>query len=297
VPTTDLTPREAEVLQLVVEDLSNEEIADRLGISRRTAETHVRTLFKKTGATRRRQLAMLTAADRAETPTPAPAAERRLALYADTVRRLADRHLALFEEQVELTFFVGDVDDQDHVLERRLTRPKEYLVYRILRPIVADPELAPLLDPDELQLDCLVPGQDVQADASSVLDDEGLPQTVVLFQPGLRDETEWLLRYRSPGLWEPLRRTGRDTLTWATGTADRRHRPTLTELTVHVVFPAGWRDPGLAEQNGQGVVRAEPLPGDRVRLTWVQGGTDDPPIMAAYDWVLRGTSDRPAGPV
>ena len=291
--TTELTPRETEVLELVVDNLSNEEIAGRLGISRRTAETHVRTLFKKTGATRRRQLAGMVAGAPAE---PEPAADRRLALYADAFARLADRHLALVEERVELTFSVGGTDGQDHVVERRWTRPKQYLVYRILRPIVADPDpAAEPLDPDELLIDCAVPGEDVQAEVCSVLDAEGLPQTVVLFQPGLRTETEWLLRYHSPGLWEPLRRTGRDTLTWATGTADRRHRPTLTELTVHVLFPAGWRDPGLVEQNGSGVIESERLAGGRTRITWHHGGPDEPPITAAYDWVLRGTQEGPAG--
>lgn len=222
------------------------------------------------------------------------ARERPPLLYADAFARLADRHLALVEERVELTFSVGGADGRDHVLERRWTRPKHYLVYRILRPIVADPgSAAEPLDPDELVIDCSVPGADVRTEVCSVLDAEGLPQTVVLFQPGLSGETEWLLRYRSPSLWEPLRRTGRDTLTWATGTADRRNRPTLTELTVHVVFPASWRDPGLVEQSGYGVVTSELLAGGRTRVTWHHGGSEDPPITAAYDWVLRGTG--PAG--
>ena len=284
--TTELTPRESEVLDLVVEGLSNDEVADRLGISRRTAETHVRTLFKKTGATRRGQLSRLAAADGAPPPA-APLADYRLALYAEAFDRLADRHLALIQERVELTFWVGDGDEQDHVLERRWTVPKQYLVYRILRPVVADTGA----DPEELQPTCEVRQEDVQADVLSVLDGAGLPTVLVLFQPGLRAETEWSLRYRSPGLWEPLRRTGADTLTFATATADRRHRPTLTELTVHVVFPPAWRDPGLVEQNGQGTVRAEGLPGGATRVTWHQGGPDEPPITAAYDWVLRGRRD------
>lgn len=292
-PTTELTARESEVLELVVDGLSNDEVADRLGISRRTAETHVRTLFRKTGATRRGQLARM-AAGKGGPDDSGTLGDRRLGLYADAFDQLADRHLALIQEQVELTFWVGDEDGHDHVLERRRTAPKQYLVYRILRPIVADHESADgWADPDELQADCEVHGEDVQVDVCSVLDGAGLPQTLVLFQPGLRTETEWLLRYRSPGLWAPLRRTGADTLTWATATADRRHRPTLTELTVHVLFPESWRDPELIEQSGHGAVRSDRLPGGRTRVSWHQGGPDEPPIPAAYDWVLRG---GPAGP-
>ena len=42
-----LTARQAEVLQLLGEDLSNIEIADRLFISPRTAENHVSAVFDK----------------------------------------------------------------------------------------------------------------------------------------------------------------------------------------------------------------------------------------------------------
>ena len=44
-----LTPREREVLRLAAEGLSNAKIADRLGISRRTAETHRANLLGKLG--------------------------------------------------------------------------------------------------------------------------------------------------------------------------------------------------------------------------------------------------------
>jgi len=45
-----LTPREAEVLQLVAQGLSNAEIAARLVISQATAKTHVANILAKTGA-------------------------------------------------------------------------------------------------------------------------------------------------------------------------------------------------------------------------------------------------------
>src|SRR5262245_45513710 len=59
VARTQLTDREDEVLNLVIEGLSNDEIAGRLAISRRTVEAHMRTLLRKTGATRRGQLVAL----------------------------------------------------------------------------------------------------------------------------------------------------------------------------------------------------------------------------------------------
>jgi DNA-binding NarL/FixJ family response regulator len=43
----ELTQREAEVLELVSEGLSNRAVAERLGMSTRTAQKHVENLFKK----------------------------------------------------------------------------------------------------------------------------------------------------------------------------------------------------------------------------------------------------------
>lgn len=42
-----LTPRELEVLQLLTEGLTNQEIGDRLGLSARTIKTHVQNLLSK----------------------------------------------------------------------------------------------------------------------------------------------------------------------------------------------------------------------------------------------------------
>ncbi|MFP5406310.1 MAG: helix-turn-helix transcriptional regulator [Gammaproteobacteria bacterium] len=54
-----LTPREREVAQLVVQGLSNHAIADRLVISERTVESHVRNVLGKTGANSRIDLVRL----------------------------------------------------------------------------------------------------------------------------------------------------------------------------------------------------------------------------------------------
>lgn len=46
---SELTHREIEILKLVCEELNSQEIADRLFISKHTAETHRRNLLSKTG--------------------------------------------------------------------------------------------------------------------------------------------------------------------------------------------------------------------------------------------------------
>jgi DNA-binding NarL/FixJ family response regulator len=54
-----LTDREREVLALVAQGLSNEEIAERLVLSRATARTHVSRVLAKVGARDRTQLVVL----------------------------------------------------------------------------------------------------------------------------------------------------------------------------------------------------------------------------------------------
>lgn len=52
-PGTDLTPRELEVLDLIVEGLNNPAIADSLSISRSTARAHVSQILSKLGVSNR----------------------------------------------------------------------------------------------------------------------------------------------------------------------------------------------------------------------------------------------------
>ena len=53
-----LTPREWEVLALLREALSNQQIAERLGITERTARFHVSEILTKLGLARREQAAL-----------------------------------------------------------------------------------------------------------------------------------------------------------------------------------------------------------------------------------------------
>lgn len=49
-PGNDLTPRESEVLELMAEGATNDEVADRLFISRNTVRNHVQNILTKLGA-------------------------------------------------------------------------------------------------------------------------------------------------------------------------------------------------------------------------------------------------------
>jgi DNA-binding CsgD family transcriptional regulator len=300
-----LTEREDEVLHLAINGLSNEEIAARLQVSRRTVEAHMRTLFRKTGVTRRAQLAARYQAGglRAEPASPPdhyraddPAypfsqqrrdlenCQRQLRSYATAIRGLVDRQFPLFEERVELTLVVGEQDGHDLVIERRWTTPRPYLVYRILAPIITEPDGSPL-EPEDLGLLCRVNGQDTQVDIHPVRDVNGRLLMMILFQPGLRTDTEWELTYRSPRLWSPLRSSGQDSLTWATATLDQRLPAKPNELTVKLVFPASWSGERLTEENDLGTIRLDRLPTAQTQLTWHHNA----PTAGAYRWSLHAS--------
>jgi NarL family two-component system response regulator LiaR len=57
--SNDLTPRERDVLRLVVEGLANKQIAQRLGIGEKTIKTHISRVLAKLGVTDRTQAAVL----------------------------------------------------------------------------------------------------------------------------------------------------------------------------------------------------------------------------------------------
>jgi DNA-binding CsgD family transcriptional regulator len=306
VPRIQLTRRQEDVLRLAAGGASNSEIAARLKISPRTVEAHMSNLYHKTGVKGRAQLCALyragglsaELAGHAQGPnlgdgqslTPAPQRLdvfdpwRELRRYAAAVRGLVDRQHPLFEERVEITLLVGEQDGQDSVVEKRWTRPRPYLVYRILGPIIAMPE-GVAVEPEDLRLVCNLNGQDTQVGILPVRDADGRLLTMILFQPGLSTETEWVLTYRSPKLWSPLRDTGRDSLTWATATLDQRHPATLTDLTVKVVFPPSWTGENLAERSGLGTIRRDRLATGQTQLTWHH----DSPHAGAYHWLLLGS--------
>jgi DNA-binding NarL/FixJ family response regulator len=52
-PERDLSERELEIIELVAQGLTNQEIAGSLTISKRTVDNHVSNIFTKTGAKNR----------------------------------------------------------------------------------------------------------------------------------------------------------------------------------------------------------------------------------------------------
>jgi DNA-binding CsgD family transcriptional regulator len=259
VAPTHLTARETEIRDLAAERLTNEEIAARLGLSKRTVEAHLRMVYRKTGVSGRGDLDA--GVPREATPVArgrVQELERRLAMrerqlqsYEDAMRRIIDRQFPLYDEKVEITVKVGSNRLEDVVTEKHWTDPNPYLVYRVVRPITAAG--AQLEDPVEtLAITCEVDRADVGVAVQAVADVNNRPRALILFQPGLDRSAEWTLRYRTPGLWDPLRRDGVDELTWAAGTLDRRYADGINDLRVRFQFPAAAEDVEVSERRGAG---------------------------------------------
>jgi NarL family two-component system response regulator LiaR len=70
VPSAPLSTRETEILTLIVQGLSNQEIADRSYLSINSVKTYVRTAYKKMGVTRRSQAVVWAMQHGFEPPPP-----------------------------------------------------------------------------------------------------------------------------------------------------------------------------------------------------------------------------------
>lgn len=292
---TQLTDREQQIRTLVVDGLTNEDIAVRLKISRKTVESHLRMLFRKLGVSRREQVSL-----QDFVPVPDPHAfgatsvtrlrelEEQLRSYETAILRITDRQTPLFSERVEITVTIGDTAAEDAVVERRWTTPKPYLIYRVTRPILPPPPTT--LTSDDLSVACEVVGQDVGVAVQDILDRKRRHRLLVTFQPGLEKETEWVLRYRVPGMMDPLRDAGEDKISWRSGVSDRDESTStsITALTVRFVLPRDTTSMDVVERRGLGVAEDEHLADGRRVVVW----RDLQPGGARYEWTLKHTREQ-----
>jgi DNA-binding CsgD family transcriptional regulator len=284
VPPTQLTAREIEIRDLAAGGKTNEEIAAQLGLSRRTVEAHLRMVYRKTGMSRRAEL-MAPPDGGGPVRGRVQELERQLAMragqlesYEAAMKRIIDRQFPLYDEKLEITIKIGSSPLEDVVTEKHWTDPNPYLVYRVIRPITA---FGPPSDDvvESLAITCEVDRADVGVAVQAIADVNNRPRALVLFQPGLDRPAEWTLRYRTPGIWDPLRRGGVDRLTWAAGTLDKRYNDGINELRVHFEFPPDAEDVMVSERRGAGQIERR-SPTDFVYVDASRTG-------GLHEWQLR----------
>ena len=281
-PPTQLTAREVQIRDLAAAGKTNEEIAAHLGLSRRTVEAHLRMVYRKTGHSRRRDLnapARSSGSGRVqELEQRLTMRERQLQSYEAAMERIIDRQFPLYDEKLEITIKIGSTPLEDVVTEKHWTDPNPYLVYRVLRPITA---FGPQSDDiaESLAITCEVDREDVGVAVQAIADPDNRPLALVLFQPGLAHPAQWSLHYRTPGMWDPLRRDGVDRLVWAAGTLDKRHAYGVNELRINFEFPSEAEDAAVVERRGVGRVERQ----SRTKTIY----TDRSRTGGLYDWQLR----------
>ena len=287
--TTPLTEREEQVRSLVAAGRSTDEVASTLDISRRTVEAHLRNVFQKLGVTRRDQLAAPV-----PRPTRTPAVidvhaaldlkaenerlARQVASYDAAMRQLIERQFPLFEERVEITVTVGASAGDDLVVEHHRTRPKPYLPYRVARPITPRATSAPY---DDLAVTCEVVGQDIGVAVQPVLEPADRLLVLVFFQPGLRESTEWVLRYRAPRLFDELRASGEQTLRWSTSTLDNPSTPGIGEVTFFFDLPSDEDGVAVVQDRQTGDMKEDRSPTGGARFIWHNF------VPGRHEWTLR----------
>ncbi|MEV0902524.1 hypothetical protein [Actinoplanes sp. NPDC049802] len=142
-----------------------------------------------------------------------------------------------FSEKIDLTVRVGDSGSGDKVRHEAVTSPRKPLRYRAFYPVVPDARNPPGFESMEFSGAVLSP-RSAGIEILPIRKDRWI-RVVALFRPAVEKPCHWVVEYRSPGLWDPLRESGWDTLTWR-----MRHDPgaddeSVAELTINFVAPAG----------------------------------------------------------
>ncbi|WP_250033624.1 hypothetical protein [Paractinoplanes maris] len=161
---------------------------------------------------------------------------------------------ASFSEQLSLTFEVGENSSDDLVHQIATTTPRNALNYRAFYPVVPNTRETPEFKSMSLKGRVLNP-LGTNLEILPVLTDRWI-RVLAIFRPEIKSPCRWLVDYKSPGLWDPLRVTGHDTLTWQV-----RRNPAMVEadsinITLEFVPPEN-RMLSVAERKGRGEVKTK----------------------------------------
>ncbi|GAA2595340.1 hypothetical protein GCM10010435_87950 [Winogradskya consettensis] len=204
--------------------------------------------------------------------------------YVDAIDRIIDQEGPIYTEALELAVTIGADATGDTIVERRRTTPRPRVTQRAIRPVVPS-ETERITSLEDLEFSCGLDGDAAGNISVLPLPRNHRPRAWLVFDPGLTEQFEWMIRYRPAGLWDPLRAHGFDYLIWndrlPAGNGDRS---ILSELTVKFYFPDGPRSPSVVERRGFGSA----LPPQRLddakgwQITW----HDPAPAGRRYEWDL-----------
>ena len=110
-----------------------------------------------------------------------------------------------------------------------------------------------------------------------------LLRCLFVFRPSIIEPTSWYARYRMRGMWDVLRATGHDTLTWTpTPRVADGSRSTLSRLVVNVDFPPEAGDDVFVRDRDNRELKRLTGPDGCLRYRWEA----DLPRPERYQWDL-----------
>jgi hypothetical protein len=215
--------------------------------------------------------------------------------YADALSALHDMWLgypAPYTDEIELTYLIGTDATGDRVVEHRRTTPA---------PGAALPfSQGRLTTRTELHAEAVtLPDTEIVARSTddkitvqpiALTEKPGLLRCMFVFVPSIVAPTDWFVRYRMPGLWDTLRGTGHDRLTWTpTPRVADPATSTVGRLTVNFDFPPEAGDDVFVRDADNRELKRVSGPDGSLRYRW---STDDP-APELHTWELWWARTRP----
>jgi hypothetical protein len=192
---------------------------------------------------------------------------------------------APYTDDVELTYLISTSADGDRVIEHRHSMPDRgaslpFLQVRLTAPTRLDAETVTLAE-----IDMVTRSEDDKTAIRPIALTEkpGLLRCMFVFTPSIAEPTGWYARYRMRGMWDTLRGTGHDRLTWTPSprVADPG-RSTLARLTVNFDFPPEAGDHVFVRDRDNHELKRLTGPDGSLRYRWIC----DEPLPERYSWEL-----------
>jgi len=208
--------------------------------------------------------------------------------YAAALAALHDMWLgypAPYTDDLELTYLVGADAGGDRVIEHRRTTPDAgaalpCLESRLTTPTQLDAEAVSLA---EIEMVTRSEDDRIAIRQIALTEKPYLLRCLFVFRPSITEPTSWYARYRMRGMWDVLRATGHDTLTWTpTPRVADGSRSTLSRLVVNFDFPPEAGDDVFVRDRDNRELKRLTGPDGCLRYRWEV----DLPRPERYQWDL-----------
>jgi len=208
--------------------------------------------------------------------------------YAAALSALHDMWLgypAPYTDDLELTYLVGADAGGDRVIEHRRTTPDAgaalpCLESRLTTPTQLDAEAVSLA---EIEMVTRSEDDRIAIRQIALTEKANLLRCLFVFRPSITGPTSWYARYRMRGMWDVLRATGHDTLTWTpTPRVADGSRSTLSRLVVNFDFPPEAGDDVFVRDRDNRELKRLTGPDGCLRYRWEV----DLPRPERYQWDL-----------